>query len=42
MKMRSLFARVVVLVVVASAIGACGIKGDPYRPSEIPANTQQS
>ena len=40
--MRSLLSRIFVLVVVVSAIGACGIKGDPYRPSEIPANTEQS
>ena len=40
--MRSLLSRIAVLVLVASAIGACGIKGDPYRPSEIPASTEQS
>ena len=40
--MRPCFMRVLVLGLVMCAIGACGIKGDPYRPSEIPANTEQS
>ena len=34
MHARSLFSRVLLLLLVACAIGACGIKGDPHRPSE--------
>ena len=33
------FSRVLVLFLLVCALGACGIKGDPYRPSEIPTST---
>jgi predicted small lipoprotein YifL len=31
-----------VLTLVASGLTACGKRGDPYRPSEIPAQSADS
>ena len=31
-----------VLALVASGLTACGKRGDPYRPSEIPAQSADS
>ena len=39
---RSFIVFILALVVAASGLSACGKRGDPYRPSEIPAKTADS
>lgn len=34
---RSLIVTMLALVIAACSLSACGKRGDPYRPSEIPA-----
>ena len=39
---RSLILLLVTFVVVTGGLTACGKRGDPYRPSEIPAKPADS
>ena len=39
---RSLILLLVTFVVATSGLTACGKRGDPYRPSEIPAKPADS
>ena len=39
---RSFIVFILALVMAAGGLSACGKRGDPYRPSEIPAKTADS